>query len=107
MTTSNSDLPALVPTCATQEIEACLDAAGRRRLFGFISGETGRSKTLTCRHYAASHADVTMIELPAAVNSAELVRLVAESLLGNDFGTQRANRAEIRKYLKSDRKSVV
>ena len=107
MTISNSELPALVPTCATQEIEACLDAASRRRLFGFISGETGRSKTLTCRHYAASRPDVTMIELPAAVNSAELVRLVAEELLGNDFGTQRANRAEIRKYLKSRQHTII
>lgn len=107
MTTSTSDLPTLVPTFYTREITAALDAANRRRLFGFISGETGRSKTLTCRHYAAAHSDVTMIELPAAVNSAELVRLFAVALLGSDYGSQRANRLEIHNYLTRHRRLII
>ncbi|MGF0038952.1 AAA family ATPase [Victivallis vadensis] len=110
MTTSTSDLPTLVPTFYTREITAALDAANRRRLFGFISGETGRSKTLTCKHYAASHPEVAFVDLPdlpGAVSSAELVRLFAVALLGSDYGSQRANRLEIHNYLIRHRRLII
>lgn len=104
---SSSNLEKLVPTYYTDQITAALDAAKRRKLLGFISGETGRGKTLTCRHYAATHPDTVLIELPGAVNSAELIRIVTVALLGNDYGSQRANRIELHNYLSTHDKLLI
>ena len=101
------ELPRLIETEVTRKINAALAATLKRNLFSVVFGETGRSKTLTCEHFAATNPEVVMIELPDAVNHAELVQVVALGLLGRDFGSTRRNKMEIRSFLRKNQRMLI
>jgi hypothetical protein len=101
------DLPTLIETEVTRRITAALTATKNRNLFGVVFGDTGRSKTLTCSHFAANNPGVVMVELPGAVNHAEFIELIAIRLLGRSFGSTRRNKTEIAAFLDNNQRMLI
>lgn len=107
MTNTRYELPKLIETEVTRQIADALTATTKRRLFSVIFGDTGRSKTLTCKHYAAANSTAVMIELPGAVNHAEFIQLIAQELFGKDFGSTRRNKVEIGAFLRKNDRTII
>ncbi len=101
------ELPKLIETEVTRQINAALTATVRRKLFSVIFGETGRSKTLTCKHYAAANPSTVLVELPGAVNHAEFIQTLVMEVVGKDFGSTRRNKAEISAFLKKNERTLI
>jgi DNA transposition AAA+ family ATPase len=101
------ELPKLVETEVTRQITATLTATQRRKLFSAIFGDTGRSKTITCAHYAASNSSVVMVELKGGSNYSGLISAIAIELLGKDFGTTKQNKLEIDAFLRKNERMLI
>lgn len=100
-------LPNLIETEVTKKITTALEATKKRSLFSAIFGDTGRSKTLTCKYFVKSNNDTILIELTGACSHAEFIETVAYAVLGKSHGTTRKNKHEIVSFLKRSNKMLI
>lgn len=101
------DLHELISTVTTDQIEKALEITRKRKYLTLITGNSGRGKSLTARHWAARNPEAVFVDLEAVSSMSGLVRQLTVAILHQEFENTRRNQGELLKFLRENERIII